>query len=86
MAKTRELREMRACVEERGGLLMPQECVVLLDEIEQLRELLADLAMEGKILGLGDTVAEVNDQTGVLGRVRATLGSDFLDGRSEHLP
>lgn len=58
-------------------------CLVcgLLVARDELLELLADLAMEGKILGLGDPVAEVNDQTGVLGRVRATLGSDFLEGR-----
>ncbi len=50
------------------------------EAVAELLELLADLAMEGRILGLGDPVAEVNDQTGVLGRVRATLGDDFLRG------
>lgn len=51
-------------------------------ECEELLELLTDLAMEGKIVGLGDAVAEVNDQTGVLGRVRAVLGNDFLEGKA----
>lgn len=49
-------------------------------ERDELKELLADLAMERKISGLGDPVAEVNDQTGTLGRVRAVLGGEFLNG------
>ncbi len=49
---------------------------------DELLELLADLVMENKIIGLGDPAAEVNDQTGVLSRVRAALGSDFVDGRA----
>jgi hypothetical protein len=55
-------------------------------EVDELRELLADLAMEGLIRGLGDPVAEVNDQTGVLGRVRSVLGSEFLDGAAAGVP
>lgn len=57
--------------------------IAALDQaVAELKELLADLAMENKIVGLGDAAAEVNDQTGVLGRVREVLGSDFLDATS----